>query len=328
MAGMGAHNSITDVPGLIAGHATDRERLTGCTVVLFDHDAIAGAFLAGAATSTRQIDSLSPHHFVEGINAIFLTGGSAFGLDAAAGVMRFLEEKGKGLQVRYAKVPIVPTAAIFDLALGDHLARPSPEMAYEACEAASSEPLAEGSIGAGVGASVGKLFGIEHACKGGVGSCSRVFPDGLTIAALTVVNAFGDIVDPRTGQVIAGVRDPSDPKRFCNAAATLSGGGVQPPGFSNTVLSVVATNACLTKPQATHLARMAAAGIARAVNPAHTNFDGDLVFAVSTGNMASNLNALGAAAAELVSESILRAIKAADGFGLIPAWKDLQKDEG
>jgi len=325
---MATKNSLTDLEGIRIGHATDTERMTGCTVVLFDPDALGGVFVRGTAAGTRQIDSLFPRHFVERLQGVFLTGGSAFGLDATAGVMRYMEEQGRGLDVLYARVPIVPTAVIFDLSLGDHLARPSAEMAYQACRSAGDGRIEEGSVGAGTGASVGKLYGIDNACKGGLGTCSRVFSDGLVVAALTVVNAYGDVVEPSTGKVLAGARDPSDPTRFCNAGKVLADRGEVPEGpFTNTVLSIVATNAALSKVEACRLARSASVGISRAVSPAHALFDGDVVFAVSTGSHAAEPNSLAGAAVELVSCSILRAVREADGFGLIPAWKDLEKGD-
>ena len=316
---------LTDIPGVRVGHATDLPRMTGCTVVLFGNGATGGIDLRGMATSTRQGDSLFPTHLGAEIHAIFLTGGSAFGLDSAAGVMAFLEESDVGMPVPFGRVPTVPTAVIFDLSLGDHRARPDAAMARAACEAATDGPVALGSVGAGTGATVGKLYGIDRAMKGGLGSASRVYPDGLAVAALAVVNAYGDVIDPATGEAIAGARVPGKDRELARADRVLAGRGfASGPAFGNTVLVVVGTNARLTKVDACRLARMAQAGVSRAVSPSLSLFDGDVVFAFATGTHDAELPSLGAAAAERVGQAIVRAVREADGHGHLPAWKDLR----
>lgn len=307
------------------GHATDRGRMTGCTVVLPEAGVTCGIDPRGQATSLRQVDSLFPTHLGNEVHAIYLTGGSAFGLDSAAGVMAWLEERDVGLQVPFGRVPVVPTAAIFDLSLGDHRARPDAAMAGAACRAASGEETGEGAVGAGTGATVGKLYGIDQAMKGGLGGASRVYPDGLVVAALAVVNAYGDVRDPDTGRILAGAREPGEGGGFADTALVLASRGYQPgSAFNNTVLVVLGTNARLSKPDACRLAQMSQAGLARAVRPCHSVFDGDVVFAFSTGAHECDLLTLAAASAELVARAIVRAVTEADGGGLIPAWKDLQ----
>jgi L-aminopeptidase/D-esterase-like protein len=320
--------SLTDISVFRVGHATDLSRMTGCTVVLFEHGATAGVHVAGHATSTRQIDSLFPTHLGSEVHAIYLTGGSAFGLDSAAGVMSYLEERDVGMPVPTGRVPVVPTAAIFDLSLGDPRARPDAAMARAACEAASGGPVSEGSVGAGTGASVGKLYGIGQAMKGGLGTAAKALPDGAIVAALAVVNAYGDVVDPATGSVIAGARVPGSEREFANATRTLIAGGPRStgaesgPAFGNTTLVVVGTTARLTKVDACRLARAAQAGVARTVSPSLALFDGDVVFAFATGTDDGDFRAVAALAAEIVAAAVARAVRAADGRGFLPAWKD------
>ena len=316
---------LTDIPGVRVGHSTDLARMTGCTVVLFDHGATGGIDVCGQATSTRQVDSLFPTHLGAEIHAIHLTGGSAFGLDSAAGVMAYLEERDVGMPVPFGRVPTVPTAAIFDLSIGDHRARPDAAMARAACEAASEGPVAEGSVGAGTGATVGKLYGIDRAMKGGLGTASRVYPDGLAVAALAVVNAFGDVVDPATSAVVAGARVPGKDRDLARAGRVLADRGYAPgPAFGNTVLVVVGTSARLTKVDACRLAHMAQAGVSRSVNPSLSIFDGDVVFAFGAGTHDCDLPSLAASAADLVATAIVRAVRTTDGHGHLPAWKDLR----
>ena len=315
------------------GHATDSQALTGCTVVLCEKGAVAGVDVRGSAPGTRETDLLAPTNLVEKVHAILLTGGSAYGLAAADGVMRWLEKRGVGFPVGVGVVPIVPGAVLFDLALGDPKVRPGAEMGYAACRSASGGPVEEGNVGAGTGATVGKLFGLEWAMKGGLGTASVELGGGAIVAALVAVNAFGDVVDPSSGRILAGARQPGG--GFVNTALALQEmafketvpGASEVPGTfpTNTTISVVATDARLTKAQATKLAQMAHDGLARAVRPAHTLFDGDTIFALSLGEKEAPLNALGAAAAMAVEEAILRGIRAAEGVGGIPAWRDLKE---
>ena len=313
--------SITDIPGIRVGHATDTDALTGCTVVLCEAGAVGGVDVRGSAPGTRETDLMRPMTLVQRVHAVLLTGGSAFGLGAADGVMQYLEERGIGLDTGIEgvpRIPIVPAAVIFDLRLGDPRARPSPRMAYEACQTASSS-VAEGSVGAGTGATVGKLLGAMSAMKGGVGTWSVALPGGVVVGALAVVNAYGDVLDDRTGRILAGARKPGG-EDFINMARMLQTAEF-PPALGigeNTTLVVVATNAELTKEEANWLARVAHDGLARVVSPAHTMYDGDTVFALSLGNAKASLVSLGAAAVEVAAEATKRGVRAAKGAGGVP----------
>ncbi len=319
---------LTAVAGLKVGHHTLRERPTGCTVVLAEAGAVAGVDVRGSAPGTRETDLLEPVNLVEEVHAVVLSGGSAFGLDAASGVMRFLDERGIGYQTAVAKVPIVPAAILFDLGIGSPKIRPTADCGYRAAQAATSGPVAEGNVGAGAGATVGKMGGQHRAMKGGVGTAALVLPDGLVVAALVAVNAAGDVVDPATGQVVAGVRT-EDGRRLADVRTLLRGGSLVPrakPG-ENTTIGVVATNARLTKTQTTKVAQMAQDGIARAVVPAHTPFDGDTLFALATGTheKPADLLTVGSLAAEAVAEAILRAVRAAKGLEGYPSASELAR---
>jgi len=322
--------SITEVAGIRVGHFTDARRPTGCTVVLAEDGAVAGVDVRGAAPGTRETELLSPLNAVEQVHAILLAGGSAFGLDAAGGVMRWLDERGIGVQVGPVRVPIVPAAILFDLWVGDPRIRPDAAAGYAACEAASSEPPAEGSVGAGAGAAVGKLFGIERAMKGGIGTASLRI-GGATVAALVAVNAVGDVLDPRTGQVVAGARTADGRALLCSVQALL-GGEIPPPlqAGGATTIGVIATDAVLTKAQACKLAQMGHDGLARSINPVHTLTDGDTLFALATGRsgLTPHLTLLGVAAAEVTALAVLRAVMQAEGLsgpGLptLPSARDL-----
>jgi len=315
------HNAITDVPGIKVGHFTDRENRTGLTVILTESGAVAGADLGGGATGTRQFDAVSGFHLVTEIQAVLLTGGSAFGLDAAGGVMRFLEEKGQGLLLYQTCIPTVPTAVIFDLFLS--LRRPDADMAYRACQAAKSGPVEEGSAGAGTGAVVGKISGAPFGMKGGIGTASFSPAPGLVIGALAVVNAYGDVVE-NDGKILAGARTTREGKEFVQMGQRLMHGekGKDARGECTT-LGVIATNARLDRMQAIKVAQMAQDGISRAISPAHTLYDGDLVICLSAGAESADLNTLGHTSSVLLADAIRRGIKAADGFGIIPAWRDL-----
>lgn len=315
--------SLTDVPGVKVGHFTDREALTGCTVVLFEKGARAGVDVVGTASGTRQLDSLSPLHLVEEIHAILLTGGSSFGLDAATGVMHYLEEKGIGFDAGVVRVPIVPSAVIFDLGIGDPKVRPTAEMGYRACIEASTE-VKEGSVGAGTGATVGKLFGIQRAMKGGLGTWSVKGPSGVVVGSLVVVNAFGDVIDWRTGEQLAGpLGEDGKPKRtseLLKKGFTKGRFGL----FENTTLAVLATNVALTKVEATKMAQMASMALAKVISPFGTPFDGDVVFAASLGDLVFDLTNLATLAEEAIMEATRRAVIKAEGFGKVKAWMDLQ----
>ncbi|MSP13721.1 MAG: peptidase S58 family protein [Chloroflexi bacterium] len=322
------NGTLTDVRGITVGHWTDRDAATGCTVILCEGGAVAGVDVRGAAPGTRETDLLRPECLVERVNAILLGGGSAFGLAAADGVMHFLEERGWGFDVGVAKVPIVPAAILFDLAIGRADIRPAAPQGYLACQAATDGPVDEGSVGAGTGATVGKLLGAQFAMKGGLGSASLTLSNGVVVAALAAVNALGDVVDPATGKILAGTRQPGS-ENFLNSTDTMiyaagRAGGAAPqtrPGV-NTTLAVVATNAQLTKVQASQVARMAHDGLARAIRPVHTMFDGDTVFALSLGTAAADLSVIGVAAAEVVAQAIIRAVKTASSLHGISAWRD------
>ncbi len=318
-------NAITDIDGIRVGHASDYEGLTGCTVILFDKGATCGIDIRGSAAGTRQIDALSVAHVVEEAHAILLSGGSSFGLDATSGVMKYLEERDVGFDVGVAKIPIVPTAVIFDLAFGDRHARPSIDMGYQACLNAA-QAVEEGSVGAGVGATVGKLFAVGRAMKGGLGTASVSMPDGTIVAALVVVNAFGDIVDNVTGKIIAGARTGEQELTFAGTVESLKKGYVKKMfGIDNTTLAVVATNVRFNKKEITKVAQMSQGGLIKTIMPVHTTFDGDLVFGVSLGDIPGDVNRIGVLGEFVVSEAIKRAVKKADGFGKLPAFKDLTK---
>lgn len=314
------------LPGIRIGHASDFRGLTGCTVVLCEAGAVCAADRRGSASGTRELPVCLPGHLVERVHAILLAGGSAFGLDAAAGVMEYLESRGAGFAAGRHRIPIVPAAVIFDLSIGSAKARPSPGMARWACENASTE-VAEGSVGVGTGATVGKLYGIKHATKGGVGFESLRLPRGVVVQALAVVNAFGNVSDPADGRVIAGTRAAASghgAAEFVDTAKQMLAGTARKAfAESNTTLAVVMTNVALDKVQAAKVAEMAQDGLARAIRPVHTRFDGDLVFALSLGQKRADLNTLGTAAAEVVAAAILRAVRTAKGLGGVPSTREL-----
>ena len=317
---------LTAVVGLKVGHYTLAERPTGCTVVLAEAGAVGGVDVRGGAPGTRETDLLDPVNMVEKVHAIVLAGGSAFGLDAATGTMRWLEEKGIGFDVGVAKVPIVPAAILFDLGVGDAKVRPTADCGYKAAAAATDGPVAEGNVGAGAGATIGKLGGPGRAMKAGIGSAAITLPDGLTVAALVAVNAVGDVIDPATGRVVAGVRTP-DGSALADARTIIRAGsfGRPPRPAENTTIGVVATNAKLTKAQATKVAQMAHDGFARAISPSHTPGDGDTIFALATGTLPGDgdVMLLGTLAAEVMADAVLRAAREATGIPGYPAARDL-----
>ena len=315
-----ARDSLTDVAGLRIGHWTDLDAATGCTVVLCPPEgAVAACAVLGGAPGTRETNVLSPGNLVERVHGVLLTGGSAFGLDAAGGVMRWLEARGCGLAAGPARVPIVPAAVLFDLWVGDGSVRPDAQAGHAACEAARAGPVAQGSVGAGAGALVGKLFGVERAMKGGIG-CASLTVHGVTVAALVAVNAIGDVVDPATGRVLAGARS-ADGRSLVGTTAALARGELPPalPAGSNTTIGVVATDAPLDKAQAQRLAAMAHDGLARSIDPVHTLSDGDTLFALATGraDRSLHLTVLGALAARVTAEAVLNAVRHAQG---LPGW--------
>ena len=318
---------ITAVPGIRVGHATDPVGLTGCSVVLCEKGAVGGVDQRGGAPGTRETDLLRPMHLVQKVHAVLLAGGSAFGLVAADGVMRYLEERGAGFDARVARVPIVPAAILFDLDLGDPQGRPDAAMGYAACQLASDGAVAEGNVGAGTGARLGTILGTDRAMKSGVGSAAISLGGGLIVGALVVANPFGDVVDPQTGEILAGARKlRSD--GMADTLATMRGfvGKAVLRFASSTVIGVVATNSQLAKEDANKVAQMAQDGIARAVRPAHTLFDGDTLFTLATGEKRADVNLVGAYAAEAVARAIVRAVRAAESAGGLPAWRDLHPE--
>jgi L-aminopeptidase/D-esterase-like protein len=322
-----AEHGLTAVPGLKVGHHTLAERPTGCTVILAEEGATAGVDVRGGAPGTRETDLLDPSNTVQRVHAVVLSGGSAFGLDAASGVARFLEERGVGFDVGVAKVPIVPAAVLFDLAVGGRPGvRPTAESGYLAARAATAAAVIEGNVGAGAGATVGKIAGPARAMKSGLGTDSISLPDGLIVAALVAVNAVGDVLDPATGQLIAGVRT-ADGRGLADARKLLRMGGFEPLGRpgENTTIGVVATNATLAKAQARKVAQMAQDGFARAIVPAHTPLDGDTIFALATGALSGEVNVMtiGALAAEVMAHAVVRAVRVATGLPGLPAARDL-----
>jgi len=313
------NQTLTAIEGIRVGHAHNLDGPTGCTVVLCPAGTIGGVDQRGGAPGTRETDLLRPEHLVEHVNAILLAGGSAYGLDAAGGVMRYLEEAGIGFPVGVGVVPIVPAAIIFDLDLGDPRIRPDAAMGYAACRAASAEPVAEGCVGAGAGARVGMAMGPTFACKSGLGTALVDLDDGLKVAALMVVNALGDVI-AEDGTILAGVRVPPDGNAFmdCRNVMRMMATQVSPTG-GNTVVGVVATNARLTKEETNKVAQMAQDGLARAIRPAHTMLDGDTIFALATGSAGrANVSVIGAFAAEATAEAIRRAAQAATPLAGLP----------
>ena len=316
------------VPGVKVGQVHDLEAMTGVSVVLFDQPAVAAAHVCGKATSTRQADSLRVDHIVPTIDAMVFTGGSAFGLDATGGVLRFLEQQGRGLKTRHGLVPTCPTAAIFDLGFGSSSVRPDAQMGYDACEAAEGSRMAVGSVGAGCGATVGKLNGIAQAMKGGVGTRSTIEGD-LVVQVITVCNAFGDVLDPQSGEILAGARTTPEAKVFLDTQAALSGKAVPvrffPPDAGNTVLILVVTTAKLDKPACAEVARRASEGLAKVVRPAFAPVDGDIVVVASVGQVPAEMDALSSLAAENLASAVECAVRCADGFGVLPSVSDLSE---
>ena len=315
---------ITDVPGITVGHATDAAALTGVTVVLTAGPATCGVELRGGANDVVGLDYLDPRHLVPTVNGVVLGGGSRFGEEAIAGVMRWLEERGAGFPAGSAVVPHVPGAFLFDLNVGDGRVRPTREMGYTAAARATGGPVPEGSVGVGTGASVGKLHGIERAMRGGLGSASaRV--DGVVVGALVAVNAVGDVRDPDSGALVAGTRDAPGGRRLIDTARALMAGGAlgRFAAPEHSTIGVVATNARLTRAEAAKVAALGMLGFARALAPPHTAFDGDTLFALSVGDLSADVTRVGLAAAEAVARAIYRGVRAATSLPHLPAACDL-----
>ena len=323
-------DSIVAVHGIEVGHAQNDAALTGCTVILCRKGAVAGVDVRGSAPGTRETDLLDPINLVQKVHAVVLAGGSAFGLDSAGGVMRYLEEHRIGFNTGVAKIPIVPAVILYDLNLGDKNVRPDAEMGYKACLDASTNQVVEGNVGAGSGASVGKLFGGALAMKSGVGSASIDLGNGIVVGAIVAVNAWGDVIED--GKIIAGLRSGRlGPVRVgggeyfadtLKMMRTLAGRNVMRLATStNTAIGVVATNAALTKVEATKVAQMAHDGLARVIRPAHTMLDGDTIFALSTGSKKSDVTTIGSFAAEAMARAIIRAVKMSAPSGGLPGLK-------
>jgi len=332
---MKLRNSITDIPGIQVGHETNETALTGCTVILCKDGAIGGVDQRGGAPGTRETDLLRPMHMVEKVHAVLLAGGSAFGLEAASGVMKYLEKNEIGFNTGVARVPIVPAAILFDLGIGDAAIRPDADMGYRACQNASSEPPAEGNVGAGTGCTVGKILGAGQAMKSGIGAASLEIGGGVMVGAIVAVNAFGDVIDPGSQQIIAGARATQiGPVKlgaegyFANTLEvmrSLSGRTiVKFASRANTVIGVVATNARLDKNESNKVAQMAHDGLARTIRPAHTMFDGDTVFALATDKKNADVNIVGAFAVEVMATAVIRAVQAAKFAGGLPSANEVE----
>ena len=315
------YNNLLDVKGLKIGQIEDIDGLTGCTVVICEEGAVCGVDVRGGGPGTRETDLLNPINMIQKVHAVVLSGGSAFGLESTCGVSRYLEEHNIGFDVGVANVPIVVGAVLFDLAIGNPKARPDIDMGYRACELASDTVLNQGNFGAGCGATVGKIRGIEYAMKGGIGSHSIKLPNGLVVSALVAVNAFGDVYE--NGKVIAGTMD--DEKKNILNSYELMKNGFNKGGFSidNTTIGIVATNAKLDKAQCKKVSQMSHNGYAKAIFPIHTPHDGDTIFTISTGEIEADITLLGSLATEAVEKSIINAIKKADSIGKITSYKDI-----
>jgi len=323
MQKMPAMKGLTDIPGFRVGHVSDFEGITGCTAILCEQGAVGGVDIRGSASGTQEIDTLSPGHVTDQVHGILLAGGSAFGLEAAAGVRRYLASRKVGYAFGGQHVPIVPGAILFDLGIGKSTAHPNVAMGEAAAAAASTEAVQEGCAGAGTGATVGKLFGMARAMKGGVGSYTVTLPGEVLVSALVAVNALGDVRDPATATIVAGARKSADSREFVDTEGEMKRGaaiGGAPP--RNTTLAVVATNAKLNKVQANKLAQFASLGMARTIYPVNTMADGDIAFALSLGAMQADINVLGVAAAEAVAQAILRSVRLAKSLGGVPGLGD------
>jgi L-aminopeptidase/D-esterase-like protein len=308
---------LTDVPGILVGHATDAVALTGCTSILCGSEAVGGVDIRGSATGSCELDTLHPGHVAPNVHAIVLSGGSAFGLETTCGVRNILEKRGIGYNTGVARVPIVPGAILFDLGIGNPHVRPTREMGEKSAMSANDGPVAEGNVGAGTGATVGKIYGMKQAMKSGIGTASLTLGSGVVVAALIAVNALGDVIDPASGQIVAGARKSPTSREFVNSAAAMRH-GLNPPGGGHTVLAVVATNARLDRVQTNKLAALASIGMVRAISPVNTMSDGDITFAISLGKERATVDEVGVAAAEAMATAVLRAVRAAKTAGGVP----------
>jgi L-aminopeptidase/D-esterase-like protein len=319
------YDAITDVPGVMVGHAQDYDAMTGVTAILTEAGAVGGIDIRGTAAGTRQADSLSALHIAGVVHAVTLAGGSAWGLSASGGVMRYLEQKGIGLDVFYAKVPIVPAAIIFDLGIGDAKVRPDEAMGYAAAAAAASGPVAQGTVGAGTGATVGKLYGVANAMKGGVGTAAESLGE-IIAGALVVVNAFGDILDAKDCRVIAGARDPHDGQKLALSTERIRNGEDRfAPSGQNTTLAVLATNAVLDKREAIKIAQMLQSSLAKVISPIHSTFDGDVAIVLSVGGTKRiGMNTLAMMGQEAIIRAVTNAITEADGRTFVPSYSDMR----
>ncbi len=312
---------LTDVPGIRVGHASDHEALTGCTVVLCGPGAVGGVDVRGSATGSCELETLNPGHVAANVDAIVISGGSAFGLEASCGVRIALEKQGVGFRTSVAMVPIVPAAILFDLGIGRADIRPGMAMGQKAVEAATDAAVVEGNVGAGTGATVGKINGMRQAMKSGIGSASATLGNGVVVAALVAVNAWGDVIDPATGKVVAGARKSPESREFADSAMVLrhqAPSTAATPFRGNTTLAIVATNAGLNKTQTNKLASLASLGIARSIAPVNTMGDGDITFAISQGNQRATVDAVGSLASEVLAQAVLRAVRAAKSVGGVP----------
>jgi L-aminopeptidase/D-esterase-like protein len=309
---------LTDIPGIRAGHVSDFDGVTGCTAILCEQGAVGGVDIRGSASGTQEIDTLSPGHVTDRVHGILLAGGSAFGLEAAAGVRRYLAGRKVGYAFGGQHIPIVPGAILFDLGIAKANVHPNAAMGEAAAATATTDAVREGCVGAGTGATIGKLFGMARAMKGGIGSYTVTLPGGVLVSALVAVNALGDVRDPATGKIIAGARKSASSREFVDSESEMKRGVVIGGATPNTTLAVVATNARLNKVQANKLAQFASLGMARTIYPVNTMADGDVAFALSLGALQADINNLGVAAAEAVAQSILRAVRLAKTLGGIP----------
>ena len=316
-------NTLTDIAGFLVGHVTNLEAATGCTVIICPKGTVGGVDVRGGAPGTRETDLLNPHNRVEEVTAVVLAGGSAYGLAAADGVMTYLEEHELGYRTRNGLiVPIVPAAILFDLGVGDSKIRPNAAMGYQACVNATNQAVEQGTVGAGTGAVCGAMRGLDYATKGGLGSASIEIVEGLWVAALVAVNAVGDVID-ESGKILAGLRgDNGEYIGMMNAIKALAYQAAPQPEKENTVIGVIATNAKLSNAHSQKVAQMAHDGIARAVNPAHTMFDGDTIFALASGEREADATLIGAYAAEAMAQAIRNAIRNATSLHGVKAWNE------
>jgi L-aminopeptidase/D-esterase-like protein len=321
---MGKMSSIVDVPGIKVGQESNLEALTGCTVVICERGAVAGVDVRGGAPGSRETDLMKPENLVDRVHAIFLGGGSAFGLDGASGVMQYLEERKIGFDVGVTRVPIVPASVLFDLTVGDYRVRPDKEMGYRACLNATDQFVKQGNAGAGTGATVGKFLGPGNSMKSGLGTYSVKAGD-LVVGAIVAVNAFGDVIDPVTGEILAGTLKP-DSDEFADTVKLMSGlpEGIGNAFVSNTTIGVIATNAKLTKAGANKVASMAHNGLARTIRPCHTMFDGDTIYAMSTSDLEADINVVGLLACEVMAKAVVNAVIYAESIPGYRSYKDIK----